>query len=115
MMGMTVRQRMALDFIRSCMKNRGIPPTVAEMCTALNIRSKGNIVGILKGLEDRGCIRRLSHKARGIEIVDDCHISLSAETAAKLSIYCKKSGRSANDMIEECVSCWLDVIVDETI
>jgi repressor LexA len=79
MMGLTERQAATLSFIRSYIGACGVSPSFDEIAGALGIRSRGVAHGLVQQLERRGAIRRLSHKARSIEIIRD------ADTLAKVS------------------------------
>jgi repressor LexA len=47
----------------------GISPSFDEMKDALGLKSKSGVHRLITGLEERGFIRRLPHRARAIEIV----------------------------------------------
>lgn len=49
---------------------QGFPPTVREICAALNIKSTSTVHGILDVLEDGGYIIRDSYSSRAIKIAD---------------------------------------------
>lgn len=49
---------------------QGFPPTVREICAALNIKSTSTVHGILDALEDGGYIIRDSYSSRAIKIAD---------------------------------------------
>jgi repressor LexA len=51
------------------MKMRGVSPSFDEMKVALGLRSKSGIHRLITGLEERGFIRRLPHRARALEIL----------------------------------------------
>lgn len=68
--GMTFRQDKLLAFIRRRTdETGGVSPTFDEMKDAMGLASKSNIHRILSGLEERGLIRRLSYRARAIEVL----------------------------------------------
>jgi repressor LexA len=66
---LTQRQLQLLKFILQYEEERGVPPSFEEMREALLLRSKSGIHRLISGLEERGFIRRLAHRARAIEIV----------------------------------------------
>lgn len=78
MAGLTQRQSALLDFIRGYSDRQGYAPNFDEMTAALGLASKSNIHRMLKGLEERGYVRRLFARARSIEIVS----SLTADELA---------------------------------
>lgn len=51
--------------------NRGFPPSVREICEAVNLKSTSSVHSHLETLEKNGYIRRDPTKPRAIEIVDD--------------------------------------------
>ncbi|MEM7709644.1 MAG: transcriptional repressor LexA [Pseudomonadota bacterium] len=66
---LTRKQRDLLAFIHKRMQRDGVPPSFDEMKDALSLRSKSGIHRLITGLEERGFIRRLAHRARAIEII----------------------------------------------
>lgn len=65
------KQREILDYIKSQIISKGYPPTVRELCDAVNLKSTSSIHAHLETLEKNGYIRRDPSKPRAIEIVDD--------------------------------------------
>ena len=65
------KQQEILDFIKSEIINKGYPPAVREIGTAVNLRSTSSVHSHLESLEKNGYIRRNPTKPRAIEIVDD--------------------------------------------
>ena len=66
---LTKKQLDLLNFINRRVQREGVPPSFDEMKEALNLRSKSGIHRLITGLEERGFIRRLAHRARAIEII----------------------------------------------
>lgn len=66
---LTRKQYQLLMFIHECLKDTGVPPSFDEMKGALNLKSKSGIHRLITGLEERGFIRRLPHRARALEIL----------------------------------------------
>ncbi len=66
---MTKKQRDLLEFIQKRLEVDSVPPSFDEMRDALDLRSKSGVHRLITGLEERGFIRRLPHRARAIEIV----------------------------------------------
>lgn len=66
---LTRKQLQLLEFIHKRLQQDGVPPSFDEMKDALDLRSKSGIHRLITGLEERGFIRRLAHRARAIEIV----------------------------------------------
>src|ERR1700732_3803693 len=66
---LTRKQRELLLFINQRLTATGVSPSFDEMKDALNLRSKSGIHRLINGLEERGFIRRLPHRARALEVV----------------------------------------------
>jgi repressor LexA len=74
---LTRKQHELLMFINQRLTATGVSPSFDEMKDALNLRSKSGIHRLISGLEERGFIRRLAHRARALEV-----IKLPEESAA---------------------------------
>lgn len=66
---LTRKQHELLLFIHGRLSESGVSPSFDEMKDALNLRSKSGIHRLITGLEERGFIRRLPHRARALEVV----------------------------------------------
>jgi repressor LexA len=66
---LTRKQYDLLLFIHECLMRDGVPPSFDEMKDAVNLKSKSGIHRLITGLEERGFIRRLAHKARALEVL----------------------------------------------
>ncbi len=66
---LTTEQQRVLAFIQKYRQETGFPPTVREIAEALGYRSPNNVRQHLRLIEQKGFIRLLPGKARGIEIV----------------------------------------------
>ncbi len=65
---LTKKQYELLLFINNRLNDQGVSPSFDEMKEALGLRSKSGIHRLITGLEERGFIRRLPHRARALEI-----------------------------------------------
>ena len=65
---LTKKQRDLLLFIHERLSESDIPPSFEEMKDALGLKSKSGIHRLISGLEERGYIERLPHRARALEI-----------------------------------------------
>ena len=74
---LTKKQRELLLFINQRLTATGVSPSFDEMKDALSLRSKSGIHRLIGGLEERGFIRRLPHRARALEV-----LKLPEESAA---------------------------------
>jgi len=64
------KQTEILQEIRACVARRGYPPTVRELCAAVNLRSPGTVHAHLTELERQGFITRAAGKTRAIVLCD---------------------------------------------
>ena len=67
----TPKQKEVLDFMKSQILSKGYPPSVREICEAVNLKSTSSVHAHLETLEKNGYIRRDPTKPRAIEIMDD--------------------------------------------
>jgi repressor LexA len=65
---LTKKQLQLLEFIHARVQKEGVPPSFDEMKEELGLRSKSGIHRLITGLEERGYITRLAHRARALEI-----------------------------------------------
>jgi repressor LexA len=66
---LTRKQHELLLYINKRLNDDGVSPSFEEMKDALGLRSKSGIHRLISGLEERGFIRRLAHRARALEVV----------------------------------------------
>lgn len=66
---LTRKQHELLLFIEQRLSETGVSPSFDEMKDALALKSKSGIHRLITGLEERGFIRRLAHRARALEVV----------------------------------------------
>lgn len=64
------KQREIYDFLKVYTENKGYPPSVREICEAVNLRSTSTVHGHLKRLEKKGLIKRDPTKPRALEIME---------------------------------------------
>jgi SOS-response transcriptional repressor LexA len=64
----TDRQRMALLVIAESIRDRGIPPTVRELCKLMGVTSTNCATDHLKALRNKGLIEHHKLNARGMRI-----------------------------------------------
>ena len=68
-MGLTPRQADCLAVIQKALGEGGIAPSFDEIAAQMHLKSKSGVDRLLRALEERGFIRRLAYRARGIELV----------------------------------------------
>lgn len=67
----TKKQTEILEYIKSQILNKGYPPSVRDICEAVQLKSTSSVHAHLETLEKNGYIRRDPTKPRTIEIIDD--------------------------------------------
>ncbi len=70
MKNITPRQQEILDHIRQTLRQSGVPPTIAEIADALDIKSTNAVRGHLQALARKGMIELLPSLARGIRLLE---------------------------------------------
>jgi repressor LexA len=83
--GITKRQKEVLEFIIDCIRDEGMPPTIAEICKAFGITSTNGANDHLVALERKGYIER-SNKARDIRVTEKAAVNLYQSEAATLPL-----------------------------
>ena len=64
------KQLNILNYIKQSLMDRGYPPAVREICTAVGLKSPSTVHAHLSSLEKKGYIRKDPTKPRAIEILD---------------------------------------------
>ncbi len=67
----TEKQTEILEYIKREILAKGYPPTVRDICIAVNLKSTSSVHAHLETLEKNGYIRRDPTKPRAIEIIDE--------------------------------------------
>ena len=68
---LTDKQTQILEYIRHEIPAKGYPPSIREICQAVDLKSTSSVHAQLSSLEAKGYIRRDLTKSRSIEIIDD--------------------------------------------
>lgn len=76
---LTLKQEEILNFIKQEILSKGYPPSVREICEAVNLKSTSSVHAHLESLERKGYIRKDPTKPRTIEVVDDSFNVLRSE------------------------------------
>ena len=79
---LTRKQRELLQFIQDRLGETGVSPSFDEMKDALGLKSKSGVHRLITGLEERGFIRRLPHRARALEVMRLAEDQIGAKAAA---------------------------------
>lgn len=78
----SAKQQQILDYIKDEILAKGYPPTVRDICEAVNLKSTSSVFSHLETLEKKGYIRRDPAKPRTIEIIDDSFNMVRTEMAS---------------------------------
>lgn len=68
---LTDKQTQILEYICHEILAKGYPPSIREICQAVDLKSTSSVHAQLSSLEAKGYIRRDLTKSRSIEIIDD--------------------------------------------
>lgn len=64
------KQTAILEFIRSEIEQKGYPPSVREICSAVGLKSTSSVHAHLTQLEKKGLLRRDPTKPRAMEVLE---------------------------------------------
>lgn len=78
---LTAKQAEILEFMKKEILKKGYPPTVRDICEAVNLKSTSSVHSHLETLEKNGYIRRDPTKPRAIEILDENFYNTRCEVA----------------------------------
>lgn len=67
--GLTPRQRLVLETIRSAVERKGYPPSMREIGEAVGLTSPSSVAHQLAQLERKGFLRRDPNRPRAIEVI----------------------------------------------
>jgi hypothetical protein len=121
-MGLTARQRDALDFIARTIAQQRVPPSFAEIRDHLGCRSKSQVHALLAALKARGHIDFMPRRARSIALVEPGAAPADAAAApadaaasllpprlrGALAAFCARRGEDPLSVIADAVVLHLD-------
>ena len=81
----TKRQQQIYDFIKEYQQEKGYPPSVREMASAVGLSSPSTVHAHLSALEARGLLKRDATKPRALELFDEDGSSVSISKSDELS------------------------------
>ena len=96
---LTRKQFELLMFINSHLQAHGVSPSFDEMKEALGLRSKSGIHRLITGLEERGFLKRLAHRARALEVVrlpEEVGVPMPARETPGLAASLRMSSRATS-------------------
>lgn len=65
------KEQAILEYIKSEIQAKGYPPSIREICQAVDLKSTSSVHSYLNNLEEKGLIERGSTKNRAIKITND--------------------------------------------
>ncbi|MFC2639099.1 MAG: transcriptional repressor LexA [Mitsuokella sp.] len=65
------RQKEIYEYIKTCLREKGYPPSVREIGQAIGLKSSSTVHGYLARLEASGLIKRDPAKPRAIDVLDE--------------------------------------------
>jgi len=68
---LTSKQTLIYNFLKTTIRQRGYPPTVREICDAVNLSSTSTVHAHLESLERKGYIKRSPSQKRSVEILEE--------------------------------------------
>lgn len=68
--GLSDKQINILKYIKDELSLRGYPPSIREICKAVNLSSTSSVHAHLNTLEEKGYIRKGTNKRRALELID---------------------------------------------
>ena len=114
MKNLTSRQKEVLDFISEEVVNKNYPPSVREICQAMDLKSSSTVHAHLKALEKKGYIKRDPTKPRAIEIIDREYYSSRPRNRSKIVPLVGQVTAGAPILAEENIESFI-VVPDEMV
>ncbi|WHH59512.1 transcriptional repressor LexA [Petroclostridium sp. X23] len=68
---LTEKQQMILDFINQQVQQKGYPPSVREICSAVGLKSTSTVHGYLERLEKKGLLQKDASKPRALRLIEN--------------------------------------------
>jgi repressor LexA len=75
-MSITTRQKQILDFIERYQRQKGVPPSVRDICVALDLASHGSLLRHIRDLESKGYLTQLPGKKRTLRLINSTAASV---------------------------------------
>lgn len=84
------KQQQILDFVNSQVEEKGYPPSVREICSAVGFKSTSTVHGYLEKLEKSGLILKDPTKPRALRVLGSSKRSVSREHSEPKDYYSRK-------------------------
>ena len=98
---LTKRQEQILNYIKEYIVSHGYPPTVREICGALDLSSPATVQAHLVNLENKGFIKKQNAKNRAIELLVENEFEPKNEEVATVPLLGKITAGSPIEAIEK--------------
>lgn len=97
---LTKMQEKTLNYLKEFMSNHSYPPTVREICEALNLSSPATVHAHLCALTNKGYIKKNGSKNRAIELMVENEYDNSNEEIVQIPLLGKVTAGSPIEAIE---------------
>ena len=94
---MKEREKKILEYMKAEIREKGYPPTVREICTALGIKSTSTVHKDLGNLEKEGFLKKDPARPRALLVVEDGFDQREAVRAASAAGFAAVDGGAAAD------------------
>jgi repressor LexA len=108
--GLTARQRLVLETIRTSVAERGYPPSMREIGEQVGLTSPSSVAHQLASLERKGFLRRDPNRPRAIEVVGAGRAQPAAEPAAPASGTRPRTAPGATPSDEHPAAAYVPVV-----
>lgn len=81
--GLTERQRLVLEVIRSSVNERGYPPSIREIGDAVGLTSTSSVAHQLRTLERKGFLRRDPNRPRAVDVRSFDEVAAQSASSAE--------------------------------
>lgn len=98
---LTKRQEQILNYIKEYMVSHGYPPTIREICKAMEVNSPATIHAHLHNLQKKGVIRMEESKNRAIELLVPNEFAVQNELTVEVPLLGKITAGTPIEAIEQ--------------
>lgn len=98
---LTKRQEEILNFIKEYIVAHGYPPTIREICKAMNVSSPATVHAHLNNLESKGFIKKEDTKNRAIELLVPNEFDMKDPEVIEVPLLGKITAGSPIEAIEQ--------------
>lgn len=96
---LTAKQAEILEYLKDSIIDKGYPPSIREICTAVNLKSTSSVHAYLEALENKGYIAKDSHNSRSIRILDKAFSETELNKKAEISSDKKTGSKPAESVL----------------